>query len=214
MPVSVIQICWITPSPSISASVKVVPAGIATLGETFQPTPSSRAQSAPVPSAARPPLPGAPVKFSGLIERLSAPERRDTAFQEADAKLFMNSPCGYGFGIKIPIIRRRPRISSLYRTLSIIPTSEPEVKPCFKKTSFYLLHIRRGRRLFPANSGTSRNISASPKAKAASGCTNRCAVRQRNCGRTMSTTAITRPISIPAASDHARSPAFFSGKRA
>ena len=53
----------------MSASVKVSPGAISIEGETFQPTPRSRAQTAPVPSLARPPAPGAPVKFSGEIER-------------------------------------------------------------------------------------------------------------------------------------------------
>src|SRR5436190_10190592 len=46
------------------------------LGETFQPCPRSRAASAPVPSVAMPPPPLAPSKFSGLIERVRAPEMR------------------------------------------------------------------------------------------------------------------------------------------
>ncbi|MEZ4715087.1 MAG: hypothetical protein R2851_03205 [Caldilineaceae bacterium] len=53
----------------MSASVTVVLPGMWMEGETFQPWPSSRAESAPVPSVALPPAPLAPVKFSALIER-------------------------------------------------------------------------------------------------------------------------------------------------
>ena len=45
-------------------------------GEIFQPGPRSRAAAAPVPVVARPPCPLAPLKFSGLIERVLAPDRR------------------------------------------------------------------------------------------------------------------------------------------
>jgi hypothetical protein len=50
-----------------------------TNGFTFQPCPSSRATSPAVPSSkvAIPPLPFSPVKFSGLIDRVSASERRN-----------------------------------------------------------------------------------------------------------------------------------------
>ncbi len=74
---SVSQICWIAPGPSISATVNVVCAGMLTLGDTFHPWPSSRATCAPVPSVAMPPLPFSPVKFSALIERVLARDRRD-----------------------------------------------------------------------------------------------------------------------------------------
>jgi len=40
-------------------------------GDTFQPWPSSRAAGAPVPSVAMPPAPFAPVKFSGLTDRVT-----------------------------------------------------------------------------------------------------------------------------------------------
>src|SRR5690349_19610651 len=46
-------------------------------GDTFQPCPSSRAALAPVPSVAMPPLPGSPLKFSGLMERVTAFDSRD-----------------------------------------------------------------------------------------------------------------------------------------
>src|SRR5690606_33625012 len=59
-----------TPAESMSARVKVSPAFTSTLGETFQPCPRSRASRAPVPSVARPPPPGLPSKFSGLMERV------------------------------------------------------------------------------------------------------------------------------------------------
>src|ERR671937_452101 len=45
-------------------------------GETFQPRPSSRAATAPVPSVALPPCPLAPVGFSALIERVWAVDSR------------------------------------------------------------------------------------------------------------------------------------------
>src|SRR5690348_9135527 len=64
--------CWIAPGPAISAIVKVCPALITTEGDTFQPLPRSRAALAPVPSVACPPAPLAPVKFSGLIDRVFA----------------------------------------------------------------------------------------------------------------------------------------------
>ena len=48
----------------------------AMLGDIFQPRPRSRPAAAPVPSVARPPCPGAPVGFSGLIERVSTRRRR------------------------------------------------------------------------------------------------------------------------------------------
>src|SRR5437016_817392 len=69
LPVGVIQMCWIAPGPAMLQSVKVFPGSIRTLGEIFQPTPSSRAAFLPVPSVAMPALPFSPVKFSGLIDR-------------------------------------------------------------------------------------------------------------------------------------------------
>src|SRR5580658_9712843 len=74
---SVIQICWIAPEPSMSASVKVSPGWMITNGETFQPCPRSRAALAAGPSVDMPPLPFSPVKFSGLIERVFARDRRE-----------------------------------------------------------------------------------------------------------------------------------------
>src|SRR3954447_20304073 len=65
------------PGPVISARVKTCFAPILTEGETFQPRPRSRAAPAPVPSVDLPPSPLAPVKFSGLIDRVFALERRD-----------------------------------------------------------------------------------------------------------------------------------------
>src|SRR3954447_25546816 len=65
------------PGPVISARVKTCFAAILTDGETFQPRPRSRAAPAPVPSVALPPSPLAPVKFSGLIDRVFALDRRD-----------------------------------------------------------------------------------------------------------------------------------------
>src|SRR5699024_3765193 len=67
----VIQRCVILPAPAIRARSKVPWAGISTDGETFHPGPRSRAAEAPVPSVARAPPPGAPEKFSGLIERVT-----------------------------------------------------------------------------------------------------------------------------------------------
>src|SRR5580704_1385862 len=66
---SVIQICWIAPDPSMSASVNVSPGWMITNGETFQPWPRSRAICAAGPSVDMPPLPFSPLKFSGEIER-------------------------------------------------------------------------------------------------------------------------------------------------
>src|SRR5690625_866524 len=66
----------ITPGESISARVKVSPAFTSTLGETFHPCPRSRAASAPVPSVARPPPPGEPSKFAGLMDRVRTGRRR------------------------------------------------------------------------------------------------------------------------------------------
>ena len=45
-------------------------------GETFQPRPSSREGPAPVPLVAMPARPFSPVKFSGLMDRVLASERR------------------------------------------------------------------------------------------------------------------------------------------
>src|SRR5688572_3462180 len=64
--------CWTTPGPSIPARSAVTPAAISIEGETFHPRPRSRAAAAPVPSVAPPPAPGAPVGFSGLMERVTA----------------------------------------------------------------------------------------------------------------------------------------------
>src|SRR3954452_922398 len=65
----------IRPGPSIAARSTVVCAAISMLGDTFQPRPRSRAGPAPVPSVARPPPPGLPMGFSGLIERVTTPGR-------------------------------------------------------------------------------------------------------------------------------------------
>src|ERR1700683_5481041 len=72
----VIQICWTAPGPVMSARVKVEPAATLTIGETFHPWPRSRAAFLAAPSTDIPPLPFSPVKFSGLIERDWASERR------------------------------------------------------------------------------------------------------------------------------------------
>src|SRR5712692_9267257 len=63
---------WIAPGPSMLARTKVSPGPICTLGEIFQPRPRSLAARAPVPAVAMPPCPGAPEKFSGLIDRVLA----------------------------------------------------------------------------------------------------------------------------------------------
>ena len=76
--------CWIAPGPWMSASVNVSPALIRIDGETFQPWPRSRAAFAPVPSVAMPPLPFSPVKFSGLIDRVFARDRRDRSQVHAE----------------------------------------------------------------------------------------------------------------------------------
>ena len=75
-PLGVSQMCWMIPGPSIWARVNVVFCLTRTEGEIFQPRPSSRAKSLPVPSTAMPPLPFSPVTFSGLIDRDRADERR------------------------------------------------------------------------------------------------------------------------------------------
>jgi hypothetical protein len=64
------------PEPSMSASTNVACGLIVIDGEIFHPGPRSRQGTAPVPSVAIPPRPFAPVKFSGLIERVSACARR------------------------------------------------------------------------------------------------------------------------------------------
>src|SRR5437763_11174335 len=73
---TVIQMCWMAPGPSISASTAVLWPATLMEGETFQPWPSSRAAPAPVPSVALPPCPLAPVGFSALIERVWAVDSR------------------------------------------------------------------------------------------------------------------------------------------
>ena len=72
----VIQICWIAPDPLISANVNVDLALIGIEGETFQPCPKSRATCLPLPSVAIPAFPFSPVKFSGLMDRVSASDNR------------------------------------------------------------------------------------------------------------------------------------------
>ena len=61
----------------MSAIVNVSCAAIRTLGEIFQPCPSSRAQFSPVPWTAIPAFPFSPVKFSAQIERVFAFEILD-----------------------------------------------------------------------------------------------------------------------------------------
>ena len=56
---------------------KVSPGATLTLGDTFQPCPRSFAQFLPVPSVAIPPIPLAPLKFSGEIDRDWALDRRE-----------------------------------------------------------------------------------------------------------------------------------------
>src|SRR6185437_15693562 len=76
LPVGVIQMCCIEPGPSISAIVKTVCALMTTLGLIFHPFPRSRAACEPVPAVACAPPPFAPLKFSGLIERVRAFDSR------------------------------------------------------------------------------------------------------------------------------------------
>src|SRR3954465_6566279 len=64
------------PGPSISARVNVDFAGTTTYGETFQPGPRSCAAFNAGPFVDMPALPFSPVKFSGLMERVFAFERR------------------------------------------------------------------------------------------------------------------------------------------
>src|SRR5258708_10895112 len=77
VPVGVIHICWMAPGPPMSARTRVSPAAIVIDGDILHPRPSSRAGAAPVPSVAAPPRPFSPVKFSGLIERVLAFDKRD-----------------------------------------------------------------------------------------------------------------------------------------
>src|SRR5471030_2164333 len=64
------------PGPSISAIVYVVCFFMTTLGLIFHVWPKSRAGPAPVPVVAIPPLPFSPLKFSGLIDRVWASDKR------------------------------------------------------------------------------------------------------------------------------------------
>ena len=73
----VIQICWIAPVPSMSASSRVSPGAMMMYGEIFQPCRGPRAAFAAGPSVDMPPLPFSPVKFSGLIERVLARDKRE-----------------------------------------------------------------------------------------------------------------------------------------
>src|SRR6478736_1277020 len=75
-PVGVIQICCMDPGPFISAMVNVLCALICTDGLSFHPFPNSRAADSPVPFSAILPFPFSPLKFSGLMHRLFASERR------------------------------------------------------------------------------------------------------------------------------------------
>src|SRR5882757_395059 len=93
LPVGVIQICWIEPDPSISATVNVVLAFITTLGLTFHPCPRSRDAPCPVPVVALPPAPLAPLKFSGLIERVLASESRNILPMLASMPLNLDGCC-------------------------------------------------------------------------------------------------------------------------
>ena len=85
LPVGVSQMCWIAPEPSMSASTNVSCGAIDDRRRDLPSRPSSRPGPAPVPSVAIPPRPFSPVKFSGLIERVSASARRHT-FAEPDAQ--------------------------------------------------------------------------------------------------------------------------------
>src|SRR5439155_1452949 len=78
----------------MSARVKVSPGLIWTHGETFQPGPRSRAAFAPMPSVARPPWPGAPEKFSGLIDRERASDSRVRSFMPFGQAIYL-SACGW-----------------------------------------------------------------------------------------------------------------------
>src|SRR6187549_1418730 len=106
----VIHRCVILPGPSIDASSNVEAAGTTTLGETFQPRPRSRAARAPVPSVARPPPPGEPSKFSGLMERVRTLRRVDT--EESPplvtvSNVAANRKPGPHMGLAMPRPRRR-----------------------------------------------------------------------------------------------------------
>ena len=73
-PVGVSQMWLMIPGPSMAAISTVAFSGRTMYGLTFQPVPRSRAARRAEPSSNghMPPLPGAPVGFSGLMERVFA----------------------------------------------------------------------------------------------------------------------------------------------
>ena len=75
-PVGVIQICWMAPGPSISARTRTSPGLMRIEGEIFQPWPRSRAGDWPV-LRGHAGLAFSPVKFSGLMERLTVFDSND-----------------------------------------------------------------------------------------------------------------------------------------
>src|SRR5215470_11955852 len=106
------------PGPVMSASTAVAPGATSIEGEIFQPWPSERAGDLPVPSVAMPPWPGAPVKFSGLIERLLASDRRDRLPRWSPSPLkavIVVSSCRESYrNVSIASIERQLRNAALY----------------------------------------------------------------------------------------------------
>src|SRR5947209_271317 len=105
------------------ASSNVSPGSMRTLGETFQLWPRSRAACAPVPSVARPPWPGSPEKFSGLIDRdRSADKRANAARSTAD------SVAGTLHLIDMPRPFRADQVGSLLRPPELLAAREQHAR--------------------------------------------------------------------------------------
>src|SRR5579863_1860307 len=103
------------PGPFISAIVKVVWALICTEGLSFHPLPNSLAAVSPVPLSAIPPFPFSPVKFSGLMERLFASERRYIFDRFASIPLYFSWE-----NIFSEMIRNNRQVSHLFFMFDIL----------------------------------------------------------------------------------------------
>src|SRR5271154_92487 len=77
VPVGVIQKWCTEPGQLISPRVSFFPGSITIKGFTFHPRPRSRAALEATPSAAVPPFPFSPLKFSGLMENDFASDVRN-----------------------------------------------------------------------------------------------------------------------------------------